>query len=293
MAVDTIFDELGKMTVARAGRAEEQDRGGVGHHGRRSGRGRGARRRRRRRRRGGGEDLLRRRAHRGGRPEDPGDQGRARGHRSRPQGGEGPRRLGSEAGQGGRRPGGGRPDQGAARGSRRDSRAQVATQRGTCLPPPFVLGWQGRAFGSARVAVLRARALQFRPISATAAASACGEGGCSGTLAGCADVRPLAAPTPISCPFSHASREAVLLDHHGRFAPRSYDFQPSRARSRPTQSHRHPEVLVRSGSRTRAYGRRSTTSRRSRTTPARSPSSSASSSSAIRSSRSRSAAKRT
>src|SRR6185503_15426956 len=35
--------------------------------------------------------------------------------------------------------------------------------------------------------------LQFRPISATAAASACGEGGRSGTLAGCAYVWPLAA----------------------------------------------------------------------------------------------------
>src|SRR6185437_15635978 len=80
---------------------------------------------------------------------------------------------------------------------------------------------------------------------ATAAASACGEGGRSGTLAGCADVRPLAAPTPISCLFSHAPREAVLLDHHGRFAPRSYDLQPSRARSRHTESHRHPEGLVR------------------------------------------------
>src|SRR5690349_24009664 len=81
-------------------------------------------------------------------------------------------------------------------------------------------------------------------IPATAAASACGEGGRSGTLAGCADVRPLAALTPISCPFSHASREAVLLDHHGRFAPRSYDFQPTRARSRPTEPDRHPEGLV-------------------------------------------------
>src|SRR5205823_23875 len=64
----------------------------------------------------------------------------------------------------------------------------------------------------------RSRSLQFRPISAIAAASACGEGGRSGTLAGCAVARPLAALTPISCPFSHASREAVLLDHHGRFA---------------------------------------------------------------------------
>ena len=57
--------------------------------------------------------------------EDPGDQGRPRGHRPRPQGGEGPRRLGSEAGQGGRQPGRGRLDQGAARGGRRRGRAQV------------------------------------------------------------------------------------------------------------------------------------------------------------------------
>ena len=43
----------------------------------------------------------------------------------RPQGGEGPRRLGAEAGQGGREPGGGRLDQGPARGGRRRRRAQV------------------------------------------------------------------------------------------------------------------------------------------------------------------------
>src|SRR5256885_2359360 len=47
----------------------------------------------RRRSRGGGEDLLRRRPHRGRRPEDPGDQGRPCGDGPRPQGGEGPRGL--------------------------------------------------------------------------------------------------------------------------------------------------------------------------------------------------------
>ncbi len=62
-----------------------------------------------------------------GRPEDPGDQGRPRGHRSRSQGGQGSRRLGSEAGQGRREPGRGRPGQGAARRGRRLGRAQVAT----------------------------------------------------------------------------------------------------------------------------------------------------------------------
>ena len=42
-AVDTIFEGLGKHDRSRARRAEEQDRGGVGHHRRRSGRGRRSR----------------------------------------------------------------------------------------------------------------------------------------------------------------------------------------------------------------------------------------------------------
>ena len=48
--------------------------------------------RRRRCRRGRGEDLVRRRPHGRRAAEDPGDQGRPRGHRPRPQGGQGPRR---------------------------------------------------------------------------------------------------------------------------------------------------------------------------------------------------------
>ena len=44
---------------------------------------------------------------------------------SRPEGSEGPRRLGSQAGQGGRRPGRGEHDQGPARGSGSDRRDQV------------------------------------------------------------------------------------------------------------------------------------------------------------------------
>src|SRR6202008_1315740 len=91
---------------------------------------------------------------------------------------------------------------------------------------------------------LRASGATVSVDTGSAAASACGEGGLSGTLAGCADVRPLLVPPPILCPFSLASREAVLLDHHGRFAPRSDDLQPSRARSRPTEPDRHPEGLV-------------------------------------------------
>ncbi len=96
-AVDTVFEQLGTHDRPRAGRAEEQDRRGVGHHRRRSGRGCRARRSRRRRRGGRGEDGVRRRPHRRGPAEDPGDQGRARGHRPRPQGGQGPRRLGARS----------------------------------------------------------------------------------------------------------------------------------------------------------------------------------------------------
>src|ERR1700721_1754915 len=45
------------------------------------------------------------------RQEDPGDQGRARGDRARPERGEGARRRGSQAGQGGHRKRGGRQAQ--------------------------------------------------------------------------------------------------------------------------------------------------------------------------------------
>ena len=44
-----------------------------------------------------GADRVRRRAHGRRRQEDPGDQGRPRHHRPRPEGGEGPRRLGSRS----------------------------------------------------------------------------------------------------------------------------------------------------------------------------------------------------
>ena len=80
----------------------------------------------RRGRRRGGEVGVRRRPHRGGRSEDPGDQGRPSRHGPRPQGGQGPRRRRAERGQGGRRARGGRPGQGAAGRSRRHGRAQVA-----------------------------------------------------------------------------------------------------------------------------------------------------------------------
>ena len=57
-AVDTVFEQLGSDDRARAGRAEEEDRGRVGHHGRRSGRGRRRRAARRRRRRAAEEKTA-------------------------------------------------------------------------------------------------------------------------------------------------------------------------------------------------------------------------------------------
>src|SRR3954451_12296267 len=132
-AVDTIFEQLGSMTVLELvelkNKIEEEGgitaaapvaaaapaRGGGGGAGGGGGRSRGRR----------GEDGIRRRPHRGRRPEDPGDQGRPRRHRARPQGGQGPRRLGPPAGQGGRRPGRGRHRQGAAGRGRRLGRDQV------------------------------------------------------------------------------------------------------------------------------------------------------------------------
>ena len=128
-AVDTIFEQLGSMTVLELVELKnkiEEEWGitaaapvAVAAAG-----GAAARRRGRR-----GEDGVRRRPHRGRPAEDPGDQGRPRDHRARPEGSEGPRRLGSQAGQGGRQPGRGRLDQGAARGSRRRRRDQVARRK--------------------------------------------------------------------------------------------------------------------------------------------------------------------
>ena len=85
----------------------------------------GGRRWRRGRCRGGGADRVRRRPHRRRRQEDPGHQGRPRGDRPRPQGGQGARRRGAQGDQGGRRARGGRQAQGRARGGRRERRGQV------------------------------------------------------------------------------------------------------------------------------------------------------------------------
>src|SRR4051794_6711557 len=68
---------------------------------------------------------------------------------------------------------------------------------GGCLPPTG----GGRPWPFRPACRLGGLELQFRPIPATAAAPACGEGGRSGTLAGCAYVWPLAAPTPILARF--------------------------------------------------------------------------------------------
>src|SRR5262249_27409573 len=58
-------------------------------------------------------------------PEGPRDQGRARGHRSRPERGEGPGRRGPEGDQRGRRARRGGQDQSRTRGGGRDGRAQI------------------------------------------------------------------------------------------------------------------------------------------------------------------------
>src|SRR3954467_11042204 len=97
-AVDTVFEQLGSMSVPElvelkkkiedewgitaAAPVAEAAPGAAAAAG-----GAPGWRCRRRRGRGGGEDLLLRRAHRRRAAEDPGDQGRARGHRPRPQGG--------------------------------------------------------------------------------------------------------------------------------------------------------------------------------------------------------------
>ena len=94
-AVDTVFEQLGSMTVlelvelknkieeewgitAAAPVAVAAAGGGGGGEA------------------AGGEDGVRRRPHRRRPAEDPGDQGRPRGHRPRPQGGQGSRRLGAQ-----------------------------------------------------------------------------------------------------------------------------------------------------------------------------------------------------
>ena len=128
-AVDTVFDQLGSMTVLELVELKKkiEDEWGItaaapvaaaaagAAAAGAAGDGAAAR----------GEDRVRRRPDRRRRQEDPGDQGRSRGHRARAQGGQGPRRRRAEGRQGGRRTGGGRLDQGAARGGRRHGRGQV------------------------------------------------------------------------------------------------------------------------------------------------------------------------
>ena len=126
------IDELKSHLRARALRAHQGARGGVRRlgDGRRR-RGPGRRRRWRRGRcRGGGADRVRRRPHRRRRQEDPGHQGRPRGDRPRPQGGQGARRRGPQArsrrASSARRPTSSRPS------SRRPARASRSSRR---LPP--------------------------------------------------------------------------------------------------------------------------------------------------------------
>jgi hypothetical protein len=74
------------------------------------------------------------------RQEDPGHQGGPRAHQSRPEGGQGPGRLGAQAGAGARAQGAGRQGQGPARGRGRQRGTQVARAGtgGGRIPPPSV-----------------------------------------------------------------------------------------------------------------------------------------------------------
>src|SRR4029450_6622358 len=78
---------------------------------------------------GRGEDRVRGSPHERRRQEDQRDQGRARGHQPRPQGGQGPGGRRPQGRQGGRLQGGGRDDQEEVRGSRGPGRDQVARDR--------------------------------------------------------------------------------------------------------------------------------------------------------------------
>ena len=112
-------------------------------------------------------------------------------HGPRPEGSEGPRRLGPEAGQGGHRPGRGRLDQGAARRGRRHRRAQVATalaRSAACRPA--VGQAAGRRRYSSDPQYRLPPQLRLR------------REGSSGTLAGCATFRP--ARIPLVCSLSAA-----------------------------------------------------------------------------------------
>ena len=99
-----------------------------------------------------GEDVLRRRPHRRRRAEDPGDQGRPRDHRSRPQGGQGSRRLGARAGQGRRQPGRGRlaRRRSSKRPAPRSRSSNGSYRRGEtcrfppCAPLPTRCNWHDR-----------------------------------------------------------------------------------------------------------------------------------------------------
>ena len=101
MAVDKIFDELGKMTVLELVELKNkiEEEWGITAAAPVAVAAAGAAAARRAAEEKTSFDVVLTGA---GGTEDPGDQGRPRGHRPRPEGGEGPRRLGPEAGQGGR-----------------------------------------------------------------------------------------------------------------------------------------------------------------------------------------------
>jgi hypothetical protein len=72
------------------------------------------------------------------RQEDPGHQGGPRAHQPRPEGGQGPGRLGAQAGARARAQGAGRQGQGPAGGRRRDRRAEVTRPAGEPRRPEWI-----------------------------------------------------------------------------------------------------------------------------------------------------------
>ena len=245
MAADTcdkVLDELGKMTVLELvelkKKIEEEwgitaaapvavaaagapPAGGDGAAGRR------------------GEDSVRRRPHGRRRQEDPGDQGRPRGHRPRPQGGEGPRRRRPRRRQGGRRRRT-RPTR-SRRSSKRPAPPSSSSsgQRLGRSTRSRRSGHRQAASGSAPFAAPSLRPGRSAPDAL--AASGCGGACVSAILRG--SRRRLARLRP---PHHRPSRKGGCpFEQHRCRAARAQVFLAPEARPRPPQPDRHPEGLVR------------------------------------------------
>src|SRR4029453_4793428 len=104
-----------------------------------------------------------------GRPEDPGDQGGARAHEPRSQGGEGPRGRRPEAGPREGRQGAGRQGEGAARRGRRHRRGQMTEgggRAGQAAAHPRI-AWGAATFDTRKNHVLASRRAAGRATEAT------------------------------------------------------------------------------------------------------------------------------